>query len=54
MKENGLEIKEMDMGFIYGLMELDMKANGKIIKLTEKENFIILMVIYLKVYYFNI
>ena len=38
----------MAMVFKYGLMVLDMKAIGNIIKLVEKENSGMLMVMYLK------
>jgi len=48
MKGNGLEIPEMVMVFKDGLMVLDMKVNGKIIKLMEKESFIMLIEMYLK------
>jgi hypothetical protein len=43
MMENGFLMTEMDPAFKNGLMEPDMKVNGKIIKLMAKENFIMLM-----------
>jgi hypothetical protein len=39
MMENGLEICVTDLVFKNGLMEPDMKDNGKIIKLMAKVNF---------------
>lgn len=47
--ENGLEIKNMDMVFNNGQMVRDMKVNGNTIKHLEKENFGILMGMFLKV-----
>ena len=48
MKVNGLEVSEMDMGFNNGLMEPDMKDNGEIIELMERENSHILMVTFMR------
>lgn len=39
IKENGKEIKNMVLGFKFGLMELGMKVIGKIIKLMDMESF---------------
>lgn len=38
----------MDLEFKYGVMELNMKDNGKIIELRDRVNFGILVVIYMK------
>ena len=46
---NGLVNTEMDLVCKFGQMEQNMKVNGKIIMQTEKENFFILMVIFMKV-----
>lgn len=45
MRENGLEIKEMEKVFKFGRMVQDMMENGLIIKHVEKDHFIMLMVI---------
>ena len=47
MKENGLEIKEMEKVFKFGQMVQDMMVNGLIIKHVEKDHFIMLMVIHI-------
>ena len=39
MRENGVVIKEMDMGYKLGLMELDMKENGLIIRPVDLVSF---------------
>lgn len=44
-----MEKLEMDMVYKFGLMELNMKDNGNIIKHMEKVNLLMLMVIYMKV-----
>ena len=49
MKENGLEVSEMDMEHRNGVMELFMLGNGIIIELKVKENSFILMVTSMKV-----
>ena len=49
ISENGLEIKNMDMVFNNGQMARGMKVNGNTIKHLEKENFGILMGMFLKV-----
>lgn len=46
MTVNGMAIIEMVMALCYGLMELDMKENGKKIGLMGKENFGMLMEIH--------
>lgn len=43
-------IKEMDREFKFGLMEPNTLVNGRIIKLVEKEPFIILMELFMKDY----
>ena len=48
MKVNGLEVSEMVMEFSNGQMELDMKDNGEITEPMEKENSLILMVIFMR------
>ena len=47
-QELGLIIKEKVMVYKYGKMVQNMKENGKIMKLTEKENFIMQMGIIMK------
>ena len=47
--ENGLGIRGMGMVNKYGLMERNMKVNGKITKQKEKESSTTLMVIPMKV-----
>ena len=47
-KVNGLEINEMDLVCIYGQIKQNMKDFGRMIKLMEKEHFIILMETFLK------
>jgi len=42
--------KEMDLEYRYGLMALNIKDIGKIIKQTEKENLSIQMEIFIKDY----
>jgi hypothetical protein len=48
MMEIGLEMIEMVTEFKDGRMVPGMRENGKIIRLMEKENFIMLMEMYLK------
>ena len=48
-EDNGGELLDMDMVYKFGLMELDMKENGKITKLMEKENSGMWMEMYLMV-----
>jgi len=48
IQENGLTNKDMDLVSKLGLMELNMKVVGEIIKQKDKENSYMLMEIYLK------
>ena len=47
MKVNGLMITVMDMVYKYGLMDQNMRATGLITKHLVKENFTILMEIFM-------
>lgn len=49
MRENGLSKIEMAMAYKFGMMEQNMKVNGRITELMEEVNFGILMVISLMV-----
>jgi len=48
--ENGIKkpSKDMEEEFKFGLMEVNTKATGKMIKLTLEENFIMQMEIFMK------
>jgi hypothetical protein len=48
--ENGIKIiiKDMEEEYKYGMMEVNMKVIGKMIKLISMENYCMLMEIYMK------